>query len=131
MSLCVKILLPHKIFKDITGIENVTLETTEGSFGMLPHRLDCVAILVPGIFAYEDAGHNKKYLALDEGMLVKIGNQITISVRNAVGEAPLGEIKKAVEQEFQTLSASEKDRRVAMMKLESGFVRQFEKLRKE
>ena len=43
----------------------------EGSFGLLPHRLDCVAALVPGILTYETKEDGTVYLAVDQGVLVK------------------------------------------------------------
>ena len=44
-----KVLLPFQIFADKTGVSRIVAETREGSFGLLPHRLDCVAALAPGI----------------------------------------------------------------------------------
>ena len=48
-----KILLPFQIFAEKTGVTRIVAETREGSFGLLPHRLDCVAALAPGILTYE------------------------------------------------------------------------------
>jgi len=44
-----KVLLPSNIFADTIGVLRIVAETFEGSFGLLPHRLDCVAALTPGI----------------------------------------------------------------------------------
>ena len=48
-----KILLPFQIFAEKKGVSRIVAETREGSFGLLPHRLDCVAALEPGILIYE------------------------------------------------------------------------------
>ena len=48
-----KILLPFGIFAEKTDVSRIVAETREGSFGILPHRLDCVAALAPGILTYE------------------------------------------------------------------------------
>ena len=48
-----KVLLPFQIFAEKTGVSRIVAETREGSFGLLPHRLDCVAALAPGILIYE------------------------------------------------------------------------------
>ena len=48
-----KVLLPFQIFAEKTGVSRIVAETREGSFGLLPHRLDCVAALAPGILTYE------------------------------------------------------------------------------
>ena len=49
-----KVLLPFQVFAEKTGVTRIIAETREGSFGLLPHRLDCVAALAPGILIYED-----------------------------------------------------------------------------
>ena len=43
----IKILMPFRIFTEKTGVLRVVAETPEGSFGLLPNRLDCVTALVP------------------------------------------------------------------------------------
>jgi len=48
-----KILLPFQVFAANTGVSRIIAETHQGSFGILPNRLDCVAALVPGILIYE------------------------------------------------------------------------------
>ena len=80
-----KILLPFKIFAEKTGVLRIVAETREGSFGLLPHRLDCVAALAPGILVYETEAEGEVYIAVDEGVLVKTGADVLVSVRNAIG----------------------------------------------
>ncbi|WP_269849304.1 hypothetical protein [Methanosarcina horonobensis] len=40
-----RILLPFQIFAEKKGVSRIVAEGREGSFGLLPHRLDCVAAL--------------------------------------------------------------------------------------
>src|ERR1700727_2024383 len=75
-----KILLPFQVFAEKTSVSRIVAETHEGSFGILPHRLDCVAALAPGILTYSTEEGNETYVAVDEGMLAKIGSQVLISV---------------------------------------------------
>jgi F-type H+-transporting ATPase subunit epsilon len=42
-----KILLPYGVFADRPSVSRIVAETGHGSFGLLPHRLDCVAALGP------------------------------------------------------------------------------------
>ena len=63
-----KILLPFRIFAEKTGVSRIVAETREGSFGLLPHRLDCVAALAPGILVYETEAEGEVYVAVDEGV---------------------------------------------------------------
>jgi F-type H+-transporting ATPase subunit epsilon len=89
----------------------------------LPHRLDCVAALVPGILIYEDEAENEVYVAVDEGVLVKAGLKVLVSVRNAIGGTDLGQLREAVDREFLNLNQREQTVRSVMAKLESGFIR--------
>jgi F-type H+-transporting ATPase subunit epsilon len=117
-----KILLPYRIFAIIKNVSNIVAETREGSFGLLPKRLDCVAAIVPSIFLYETESKNKHYLAVDEGILVKTGSQVTVSVRNAFGETSLAKLHESVENEYKKLDETEKDIRASMAKMENGFL---------
>ena len=62
---------------------------------------------------------------MDEGVLVKTGPDVLVSVRRAMGGADLGQLRQAVEQEFLTLGEREQNVRSAMAKLEAGFLRRF------
>lgn len=120
-----KVLLPFKIFTEKTGVSRIVAETREGSFGLLPHRLDCVAALAPGILVFETVAEGEVCIAVDEGILVKTGTDVLVSVRNAIGGTDLGQLRAAVEQEFLDLDDQEKSVRSVLMKLESGFIRRF------
>lgn len=126
-----KVLLPFQIFAEKTGVLRIVAETNVGSFGLLPRRLDCVAALKPGILIYETDEEGEVYLALDEGVLVKTGPDVLVSVRRALGGADLGRLRDAVEQEFMALDETEQSIRSVMAKLESGFLRRFVSLQHE
>lgn len=118
-----KIFLPFKIFAEIDGVLRIVANTREGSYGLLPHRLDCAASLTPGILVYESATDGEVFIAVDEGVLVKVGTDVLISVRNAIGGTELSKLRTTVEQEFMDLDEQEERMRSALVKLESGFVR--------
>ncbi len=118
-----KVLLPFRIFVEKTGVSRIVAETREGSFGLLPHRLDCVAALAPGILIYEAETGGEVYVAVDEGVLVKTGADVLVSVRRAIGGTDLGQLRSLVEKEFLTLDESEQNVRSVMAKLEAGFIR--------
>lgn len=126
-----KILLPSRIFAEIKNVSRIVAETSEGSFGLLPQRLDCVAALIPSIFSYETESKTVHYLAVDEGILVKTGAQVMVSVRNAFGDTDPGKLHESVEKEFKKLDDSERDIRSVFAKIESRFLYSLEKLRKE
>jgi F-type H+-transporting ATPase subunit epsilon len=118
-----KVLVPFRIFAEKTGVSRVIAETPDGSFGLLPHRLDCVAALVPGILTYETKEEGTIYVAVDEGVLVKAGADVLVSVRHAIGGTDLGELHEAVKREFLKVNEEERSVRVAVTKLEGGFIR--------
>ena len=118
-----KILLPFKVFAEKTGVLRIVAETREGSFGLLPHRLDCAAALAPGILVFQTDTEGEGYIAVDEGVLVKTGADVLVSVRNAIGGTDLGKLREAVEKEFLNLDEQEKRVRSVLAKLESGFIR--------
>ena len=124
-SMTLKVLLPFEIFADETEVSSIVVETPQGSFGLLPQRLDCVAALVPGILSFEAAGQGEVFLAVDEGVLVKTGPAVVVSVRRALRGKDLARLRDAVEQEFLTLDAQEEALRTAMTRLETGFMRRF------
>ena len=120
-----KVLLPFQVFADRIDVSRIVAETREGSFGLLPHRLDCVAALVPGILIYQTESDGEVLVAVDEGVLVKTGPDVLVSVRRAIGGTDLGQLRDAVEREFLTLDEHEQSVRLVVAKLETGFLRRF------
>ena len=118
-----KVLLPFQVFAEKTGVSRIVAETREGSFGLLPHRLDCVAALVPGILIYQTEADGEVFVAVDEGVLVKTGPDVLVSVRRAIGGTDLRQLRAVVEKEFLTLDEQEKSVRRVVAKLETVFLR--------
>jgi len=123
-----KILLPFQVFSEKPGVSRIVAETQQGSFGFLPHRLDCVAALTPGILIYETERDGEVFVAVDEGILIKTGLNVLVTVRRALAGTDLGQLRDAVEKEFLTLDEHEQGMRLVMAKLESGFLRRFANL---
>ncbi len=118
-----KILLPFEVFADEPAVVRIVAETKEGSFGLLPQRLDCAAALAPGILIYESPTAGEVVVAVDEGVLVKTGADVLVSVRRAIAGTDLDQLREAVEQEFLTLGEHEQIVRSVMAKLEIGLLR--------
>ena len=118
-----KVLLPFQIFAEKTGVSRIVAETHEGSFGLLPHRLDCVAALAPGILIFETKTDGEAYVAVDEGVLVKTGSDVLVSVRNAIAGTNLGQLREAVKREFLHLNEQEKNVRSVLAKMEGDLMR--------
>ncbi|KIA86009.1 F0F1 ATP synthase subunit epsilon [Kaistella jeonii] len=126
-----KILLPYKIFADIQDVSSVIMETSEGSYGLLPQRLDYVAALVPGILTYKIKDEKEIYVAVDEGVMVKAGADVLVSVRNAFGGTDLGKLGELVKNEFRSQNETEIGLNSVIAKLEGGFIFSFDKFRNQ
>ena len=124
-----KIMLPFDIFADKKEVSLVVIETSDGSFGILSHRLDCVAALVPGILTYETKEDGTVYVAVDEGVLVKVGVEVLVSVRHAIAGTDLSKLHDAVNQEFLKVNEREQIVRTAIHKMESALIGRFAEFR--
>lgn len=118
-----KILVPFEIFVERSHVTRILAETQEGSYGLLPHRLDCVMVLAPGILIYETESDGEVFVAVDEGVLVKTGPDVLVSARNAIGGTDLGVLREAVEREFLDLTERELGVRAVIAKMETGLIR--------
>jgi F-type H+-transporting ATPase subunit epsilon len=119
MFMHLRVLLPYGIFADQDGVARIVAETRDGSCGLLPRRLDCVAALVPGILVYQCDSQPETYVAVDEGMLIKTGREILIAVRRAVGGTDIAQLRSAVAREFLQRDAAQKSLRSSLLKIES------------
>ncbi len=124
-----EVLLPSGVFADKSGVSRIVVETNRGSFGILEHRADCIAALVPGILIYESAADGEICLAVDEGLLVKAGAEVRVSVRSAFGGSDLAGLRQTVAREFVAKSQEEQSLRDVSHRLEAGFLRRLGGLR--
>lgn len=123
-----KVLLPTEIMVD-EEVTKITAEAGNGSFCLLPRHIDFVAALAPGLLSFVKAGDGtEEFLALDGGILVKCGPEVSVSTRKAVRGAELGNLRETVEKTFKVLSEQEKQARSALANLEASFIRRFLKL---
>jgi len=123
-----KVLLPFRVFVDTRTVSRIVAQRQDGSFGLLEHRLDCVAALSPGILIYETPEDGEVFVAVDQGVLIKAGSQVLVSVRRALSGTDLGELRAAVQIEFLSLDEQDKSVRALMEKMESRFLSRFSKL---
>ena len=123
MPMNLKVLLAFQVFTEKTGVSCIVAETHEGSFGILPHRLDCVAALAPGILIFEAEADGEAYVAVDEGVLVKTGRDVLVSVRNAISGTDLNQLREAVQREFMHLDEQEENVRSMLAKMEGDLMR--------
>jgi F-type H+-transporting ATPase subunit epsilon len=122
-----KVRLPTEILLN-QAVTKVTAEGGNGSFCLLPEHIDLVTNLVPGILSFESETGEEVFLAVDEGILVKRGADVLVSVRNAVCGESLETLQQTVQQQFRTLDERENLARSVLSRLETSFVREFMEL---
>lgn len=120
-----KILLPFTVFADKTGVSRIVAEGVQGSFGLLPHRLDCVTSLAPGILTYETEADGIVYVAAAAGVLVKVGPNVLVSIHHAVAGTDLAQLHDAVKRQFLTLNDSQRQLHNVLDKMEGGLIGRF------
>ena len=123
-----KVLMPFQVFAEKSGVTRIVAQTSEGSFGLLPQRLDCVAAIAPGILTYQSEAEGEVYMAIDEGVIVKTGLDVLVSVRNAIGGSDLGQLHQAVRQQFLNQDEQEQNVHSVIAKVESDFIRRLAEL---
>jgi len=119
-----EILLPGGVLLN-EEVKKVVVEAVNGSFCLLPRHIDIVTALVPGILSFVSAAGKEEFLAVDEGVLVKAGQEVLVSSTRAVRGAELGKLKETVERIFRDINDQEKTARSTMAKLEADLVRGF------
>jgi F-type H+-transporting ATPase subunit epsilon len=102
----------------------VAAETVDGAFTVKPRHLDFVTTLVPGILACTVAGE-ELLLAVDRGVLVKAGAEVTVSVRDAVRGDSIENLEQTVREHLERRGEHERRAFSALARLESNLVRSF------
>ncbi|MGX9365891.1 F0F1 ATP synthase subunit epsilon [Desulfoplanes sp. PS50] len=119
-----QIFLPTEIFFDQEAVK-ITAEGDNGMFCLLPRHQDFVTSLVPGIVSVLDSEGKTVHMGVDQGVLVKCMDKVTMAVRNAIIGPDLGTLERTVEEQFSVLDDKERTARSAVARLEAGFIRQF------
>jgi F-type H+-transporting ATPase subunit epsilon len=123
-----RVLLPSQVLID-EEVSKVIAEAENGSFCLLPRHVDIVAALTPGLLSFTSVDGSEEFIATDEGVLVKHGPDVSVSVRDAVRSADLGLLRLTIHERFEALDDREKRARGALARLEADFVRRFIELR--
>jgi len=123
-----KIFLPTEVLLE-ESVNKVVAEAGNGAFGLLPNHIDFVTALVPGILSFESTQGQEIFLAVDEGILVKCGSQVTVSTIKAIQGTDLETLHKTITEQFLTFDERQKKTRSAIAKLEASFFRGFLQIR--
>ncbi|HPD20583.1 MAG: F0F1 ATP synthase subunit epsilon [Desulfomonilia bacterium] len=108
-----------------TRVKKVVAEDEQGYFGMLPRHADFITALVPGILTFETQEGGIQYVALDEGILVKAGDDVMVSTARAVRGEDLIALEETVRKEFSMKRERAKKIQAALSRLEADLARRF------
>lgn len=125
----VKVLLPTEVLVS-ERVDKIIAEADNGFFCLLPRHIDFVAALVPGILYYTTADGQERFVAVDEGMLVKCANEVLVSVPDATIGVELEALQAIVADTVRSLDEEERRARTALARLEAGTMRRFLELEK-
>lgn len=93
-----------------------------GRFTMLPRHLDHAVLLEAGILSYRRVGGAEGLLAVDGGVLVKVGDEVRVATPRAIPGDDLGDLQRAVADRFRDLDERERATRAALARVESHVV---------
>ncbi len=126
-SMRLKVLLPTEVLVDAPAVK-VVAEAEDGYFALLPRHVDFVASLTAGILAYETPAGEEVSLAVNEGTLVKCGEEVMVSTREGVIGPGLEGLEEVIGQQFAAMDEHERRARSALNRLEAGTLRRFMEL---
>ena len=106
-------------------MKKITAEAPNGSFCLLPRHVDFLAALEPGLLLFETEDGREQTIAVDEGILVKCGDEVRVSVWRGIRGEDTGSLNETIEREFRTQDEREQRTRTAMAQLQADFVRRF------
>lgn len=125
-----KVSLPTEVLVD-EAVTKIVAEAVNGSFCLLPRHIDFVTALVPGILCFCTADGSEHFAAIDHGTLVKCGEQVLVSTRNAVRGSALDELRTTVAERFLEIDEHERVARSSLARLEAGTIRRFIELEEQ
>ena len=116
------VLAPTRVVVDEPALK-IVAEARNGMFCLLPRHVDFAAALVPGILYFSDAGGRSRYVAVDEGILVKRGHVVFVSCYEAVAGSELDELQRMVSERYLELDEEQRIGRSTLARLEAGALR--------
>jgi F-type H+-transporting ATPase subunit epsilon len=124
-----RVMTPIQIVVDEPA-RKIVAEAGNGAFCLLPRHIDFLAALVPGILLFENQQGEELFLAVDAGILVKCGEQVSVSTVKAVRGRDLESLRRVLDQELLQQDERERKSRTVLARLETNFARRFMEMEK-
>lgn len=123
-NMTLKVLMPTTVLVEETA-NKIIAEAVNGYFCLRPRHIDFVAALVPGILTFYTPDEVEQFVAIDNGILVKCGQEVMISTLIGVRGTALEQLRDTVAERFLELDEHERMARTALARLEAGTIRRF------
>ena len=117
-----EVFTPTELLVEVAAVK-VVAEGPEGFFALLPRHIDLASALAPGLFVYVTVEGQERFLGIDEGVLVKRGAEVRVSVLDAFESDDLTSLRARVMRRFLNLDDNERAARTAIARLEAGAIR--------
>lgn len=119
----IKLVLPYQTLLD-QPVDKITAPGAEGAFQILPKHVDVVWNLQPGILTLT-TNNQDEYFAIQQGTLVKEGDEVSISTFQAVKGESLEKLHHSLMESYQKQDEREKKANEILIKLETDTIRRF------
>ena len=124
-----KVMEPEKILVK-SSVNKVIAEGLNGSFCIKPRHIDFVSALKPGILEYY-TDESEQFIAVNEGILVKCGQDVLVSVLSGIPGTDLSKLEETVREQFQKSEAINKATGIALKGMEADLLMHFVDMDKE
>ncbi len=123
-----RVFTPVETFLE-TEISKIDFEALDGFFTLLPKHVDFASAMPPNILHFTTSNGQTKYMACNRGIVVKKGDEVSLSVHKAVLSDSLQTLSRTIEVEFKQDDEERKEVNTVMARLEAGLSRSFMKLK--
>ena len=128
LQLCV--LLPTQELLNVP-VSKIIADAINGSFCIEPRHIDFVSALAPGVLSYWDLKGREHFAGIDQGILVKCGQHVSVSTINGVLSETLQDLRSQMQKRFLALDDQDKRARAALARLEASTLRGFWETREQ
>ena len=108
---------------DMHEIVAIDVETTGGHRTFLPRHVDSTVALAPGLLLFRSSEGEDRYMGVDGGTLVKIGQRVMVSTPRVALEEELGALRESLEKRRRAQEERHREARWALARLEVEFAR--------
>ncbi len=123
MTLGLEILVPDAVVLTIRVVAVQAADAT-GRFGLRPGHEPFVTVLAPSLLVYTDEGGRERYAAVDGGVLVLEGDQVSVVTREAILADTLEDVAVTAAAILDARRRQEEHARVEFDELQTALVRQ-------